>query len=326
MAELMATEFQPIEYVVTGILPEGLTILAAPPKVGKSWLVLDLAYQLAIGGQALGAIPVDRPRPVLYLALEDSPRRLQDRLRQLNADEIAADLYFETTANPATVLADVRAFMAEHADNAPVVIVDTLGKIAPVAASGESDYQRDYRVGGALKAVADSVSGGSIIVVHHTRKAAAEDFLDTVSGTQGLAGSADSILVLRRDRNEARGSLSVTSRDAVEGEYAVIKDGVRWTLAAGDLTSAAVALAAERAKAGLGANSAAIIDYVNAHPEGVRAPEIALALGLNVDTVKHTLQRAAKAERISTSHRGLYVPAMPLSHVSLVSPLEGCVP
>ena len=308
MLDLMARKFAPIQYVIPGIIPEGLTILAAPPKIGKSWLVLDLAYQLATGGEALGAVPVDRARPVLYLALEDTQRRLQDRLKHLDVVVAPEQLYFQTEADPGSVLEQAREFMSEHADEAPVIIIDTLGKVAPPANAGESDYQKDYRIGGGLKAVADSVSGGSVIVVHHTRKAAGDDFLDSVSGTQGLAGSADSILVLRRDRNENNGSLSVTSRDAVEGEYAVHRDGVRWVLVGGALTEAAVALANQRVTEGLVGTSTAGVAYVAQHPDGVRAADVASELTISEKDAGTYLLRAYRAARIGRADRGLYVP------------------
>lgn len=308
MSDLMGRSFAPIQYVIPGIIPEGLTILAAPPKVGKSWLVLDLAYQLATSGTALGAVPVDRARPVLYLALEDTPRRLQARLRHLDVAEAPDTLYFQTEVPPGEVLEQAITFMNDHHDQAPVVIVDTLGKVAPPANAGESDYMRDYRVGGGLKNVADSVSGGSVIVVHHTRKAAGDDFLDSVSGTQGLAGSADSILVLRRERNTDRGSLSVTSRDAVEGEYAVNRDGVKWVLVGGELTQAAVALANDRMTENLGELSAEVIDFVNSHPQGVDAAQVASGLEIATPTARTYLARAFAAGRLEKPKRGLYTP------------------
>jgi hypothetical protein len=62
----------------------------------------------------------------------------------------------------------------------------------------------------------------TLLVNHHDRKAAADDFVDTVSGTHGLAGAADTVIVLTRSRNETSGLLKVTSRDVPEGEYALM--------------------------------------------------------------------------------------------------------
>ena len=82
-AWLDAQKFEPLRYAVPGLVPEGLSILVGPPKIGKSWWTLDACLAVSAGGYALGCIPVGAARPVLYLALEDSDRRMQDRCRQL---------------------------------------------------------------------------------------------------------------------------------------------------------------------------------------------------------------------------------------------------
>lgn len=310
---LMAQSFPPVQYVVPGLIPEGLTLLVAAPKVGKSWLVLDLALAVSTGSTVLGAIRTGRPRPVLYLALEDGPRRLQDRLRVLGVTTGPELLDFQVTAEDA--VGAIRNWIADHQD-APVVILDTLGKVMPPAAAGESDYQRDYRVGGVLKGIVDEIPGAALIVVHHTRKAEAGDFLDTVSGTQGLAGAADSIVVIRRPRAETTGSLSVTSRDAAEGEYQVTLAEGRWSLDGTDLATAAASLADTRTTANLGERSSEVVEHVNAHPDGVRAADVADALGIDSDTAKRYLARLAEAGRITRQARGLYTP---LSHPSPLS-------
>jgi hypothetical protein len=96
---------------------------------------------------------------------------------------------------------------------------------------GETTYQRDYRVGTGLKRIVDTYPGATLLINHHQRKAGAEDFVDAGSGTAGLAGAADTVIVLSRDRQEAAGLLKVTGRDVAEGEYAVtFKDGAVWEL------------------------------------------------------------------------------------------------
>lgn len=187
-AWLTSQTFAPVEYVVPGLIPEGLTLLVAAPKVGKSWMVLDLAHAAATGGKALGSIRVDR-RPVLYLALEDGPRRLQSRLSMLGVDGGGPDLMF-LTALSASPVATVAAYLERHAQDRPLVILDTLGKVRG-RDGGNDQYGRDYSQMSALKALVDAVPGSSLIVVHHTNKGGREDFLEAVSGTQGLAGAAD---------------------------------------------------------------------------------------------------------------------------------------
>ena len=123
-----------------------------------------------------------------------------------------------------------------------MIVVDTLGKVMPPALQGESAYQRDYRVGAALKALADAHPGLAVLVLHHDRKANADDFVDSVSGTHGLAGAADTIVVLCRRRQSADGSLKVTGRDVPENEYALkVIEGKAWQLDGADLAAAAAA-------------------------------------------------------------------------------------
>lgn len=276
-AWLMEQTFPPVEYVVPGLIPEGMTLLAAAPKVGKSWFVLDLAISVSTGTNFLGSIHTGRARPVLYLALEDGPRRLQDRLKVLGVTTGPDLLDFQVATEDA--IGSIRNWLTDHQES-PVVILDTLGKVMPPAAAGESDYQRDYRVGGVLKSLVDDIAGAAMIVVHHTRKADSVDFLDSVSGTQGLAGSADSIVVIRRPRADKTGSLSVTSRDALEGEYQVALNDGRWSLDGIDLSAAAASLADTRTTANLGERSAEVVEFVNASPDGVRAADVADRLSL----------------------------------------------
>ncbi len=318
---LMSQTFPPLEYVVPGLIPEGLTVLAAPPKIGKSWLVLGLGVAAASGGYALGHLRVTE-RPVLYMALEDGHRRLQGRLRSLGVDSPPGVLHFLTKMVPGATLATIRQFLELYAESRPLVVLDTLGRAMPPAVStAETQYQRDYRLTGALKAVVDDFPGSSLVCVHHTRKSAADDFLDTVSGTHGIAGAADTVLVLRRDREEHSAILSVTSRDAAEGSYALTLDssGV-WTLDGCDLSEAAQTARSAAATQGLGDRMAELIAEVNRHPEGVRPSELALLLHMEDNTVRTYLRRATDGKRIANPQRGLYTPVT--TETTVTFPLE----
>src|SRR5690554_1745503 len=151
---LMQQEFPPVKYVVPGIVPEGMTLLVAAPKIGKSWMVLGLALELSNGGHAFGSIPVGRPRPVLYLALEDGQRRLQDRLKMLKPSDVSHRLEFITDLGEAKVIDTIAAYMKRYDGLDPVVILDTLGKVMPPAGNA-SQYGHDYRMLSALKATTD---------------------------------------------------------------------------------------------------------------------------------------------------------------------------
>jgi DnaB-like helicase N terminal domain/AAA domain len=280
-AWLDAQHFPPLAYTVPGVIPEGSVLLVGPPKIGKSWLVLAVALAAASGGRVLG-LEVPK-RPVLYLALEDGDRRIQDRCRKLlRGALIPPDFEYVTTVEPGRVLDTITAWLARHAGQSPLVVLDTLGKVMPPALPGESSYQRDYRIGTALKRIADQHPGMTLLVNHHDRKAGAEDFIDSVSGTHGLAGAADTVVVLTRPRQEEAGRLKVTGRDVAEGEYAVrFLDGSTWTLDGADLAAAAQRARDAQVTAGLGDRSTETIAYVGEHPEGVTPTQAAAALGMD---------------------------------------------
>ncbi|WP_193746925.1 AAA family ATPase, partial [Dietzia sp. UCD-THP] len=211
---------EPLQWVVDGMIPEGLTMLAAPPKMGKSWFVMDIALAVASGGKALSGIDVGPARPVLHLSLEDSKRRLKQRAKQLLGDEQLPPMWTSVVTlppNEAVPLIDY--FLTKHDGQRPLVIVDVFTKAAAVPAGKAEGYRADYRMMEPWKALCESHPGAGIILVHHTRKMASEDRLDLVSGTNGIAGSCDTIMLLSRERESADGTLYVTGRDTEESAY-----------------------------------------------------------------------------------------------------------
>jgi hypothetical protein len=207
---LLRKELPEIKFIVPGYVTEGLTILAGKGKIGKSWLALGIAIAVASGGYALGSIKVEQG-DVLYLALEDNERRLQRRLRQLFARESGLDRLYYDLACPPLDKGGIDAIGAwiRRVPAPRLVVIDVLAKVRPPARQIESAYEADYRALGPLKQLADD-SGVAIMLVHHTRKAEAEDAFDAVSGSTGLTGAADATLVL--SRAEAAGGGSRSSR------------------------------------------------------------------------------------------------------------------
>lgn len=314
---LMGQQFPPTQYIVPGVIPEGLTLLVAAPKIGKSWMVLGLGVACADGSYAFGHLKVDQ-RPVLYLALEDGHRRLQSRLHSLGITRPPADLHFLTKVDGGQFLATIKEFFEHYKDRAPLAVLDTLGKAMPPAMGNETQYGRDYRVASALKGLADAVPGASLILVHHTRKAEGTDFLDSVSGTQGIAGAADTIAVLRRDRGEQGAILNVTSRDAKEGEYALILDDHgAWELDGTTLEEAAARAGTETHTAGVGDRMAELIATVNKYPEGTTPRDLATILHMDDTQIRKYLRRAYDGGRIANPKRGLYTPVTSGTSVTL---------
>ena len=219
--ELMADEFPEPRFAVPGIVPEGLTFFAGAPKLGKSWLALGLGIAIASGGRALGSLPVEAG-DVLYLALEDSPRRLKERLGVvLDGEQPPAGLHFHTNWPR---LGDggaeqIAVWLDEHPD-ARLVIVDVFTRIRAPELKRSDLYRADYEAAAELQALAIS-RGIAIVAIYHTRKAEAADFVEMVQGTFGLAAGADTILVARRGRGEADATLYATGRDISEQELAL---------------------------------------------------------------------------------------------------------
>ncbi|OLT08683.1 hypothetical protein BJF77_12010 [Kocuria sp. CNJ-770] len=305
---LMAQNFPPTRYVVDGLIPEGFSLLVAAPKIGKSWMVLGLAVATATGGDAFGTIPV-RQAPVLYLALEDGPKRLQRRLRNMGVADLPGNITFLTTLD-GPVLSTIGSFLDRHAEDGPLVILDTLGKVMPPARMGQSAYHADYSVSGGLRDLVGAYPGAALMAVHHTRKQGAEDFTQATSGTQGLTGGADTILVLTRNRHDAGGTLQVTSRDAAEGEYAVTfhSDTGTWSLDGTSLMEAAEEARQREATKNVGDPMAELVAKVSQYPEGTKAGDLAVMLGWDADKCGRYLRRAADAGRIAKIGRGLYTP------------------
>ena len=322
---LMDQEFPPVHYVVDGIIPEGLTMLVAAPKIGKSWMVLGLAVATSTGTQAFGCVPT-KAAPVLYLALEDGQRRLQTRMKALNVRDVSPRLEFITDVQRGAMLPTIKEFMGRHPYENPFVILDTLGKAMPPAVVGETQYERDYRVLGDLKRLADKNPGSSIIIVHHTRNMDGADFLDSVSGTNGIAGAADTIMLLKRSRQETQARLQVTSRDAAEGEYLLEQAGTgNWILAGGSRAEAAKAAAESKATEGVSDRMAEVIALTGKYPEGVRAKDVATLLHMEDAQARVYLRRAYDSGRINSPKRGLYTPVTSVTSVTSAPELFGNV-
>jgi hypothetical protein len=221
--ELEALNFPEPVWIIPNILGEGYIILAGRPKLGKSWLGLCLAVAVATGGCALGKSELRATQgEVLYLALEDRLRRIKTRLgKVLGGTPFPENLLIAETWPRLDKggLDDLKEFLKTH-DDCRLVVIDTLAKVRPPRAKNRDPYEWDMAVGGALQSLANQFRV-SILVVHHTRKSEADDPLDSVSGTTGITGSADAVMILKRGRGQADGTLTLAGRDIEEQELAL---------------------------------------------------------------------------------------------------------
>jgi RecA-family ATPase len=303
----MAAEFPEPKWAVPGILAEGVNLLAGPPKVGKSWLSLGLSLAVAAGGYAFDSVPV-QGGPVLYLALEDTPRRLQTRMRKILGGQAAPSQLTLVTECPPFPQggSDAIAGWLKRNPDARMVVIDVFAKMRGPAPQGVSQYDADYVAVGYAKRIADHY-GIAVVLVHHVRKQGSDDFLTEVSGTNGIAGAADATLVLKRARGQADGILHVTGRDVDEAEYAL-----RFQAASG----AWQMLDGPASDHTIGDTRAAILRYVRENP-GVRPRDIAAALpDIDADTVRRYCSRMAGVGQLAKDAGGRYYPDTPPREVS----------
>jgi hypothetical protein len=203
---------------VEEIMPTGLGLISGAPKIGKSWLVLQSALEIASGGELLGRYVIGA-RPVLYYALEDGERRLQSRLRQLigNRNLDLSLLEFRLTApNIGDGLEEEIAAWLDDNGQDGIVIIDVLSLIRPISRGRGSAYDEDYSVLKPLRLVLSARPSATIFVVTHDRKAGSDDWLTTVTGTRGVTGSVDWAWVVKRPRLKIEGIINVTGRDVNE--------------------------------------------------------------------------------------------------------------
>ena len=195
---------------------------AGAPKIGKSFLVAQLAHHVSTG-QDLWGYKVHQGT-VLYLALEDDESRLQRRMFRMFGVEGTNALHFATRAKMIGSGLDeqLEKFVREHSDT-KLIIVDTLQKIRE-ALSDSYSYSSDYEVIGKLKQFADR-HGVCVLIVHHTRKQPAGDSFEMISGTTGLLGCADGALLMQKEkRTDSKATLEVVGRDQPDQRLYLSKD------------------------------------------------------------------------------------------------------
>ena len=207
---LLSTPLPATRFIVESLLPEGLHLLAGSPKIGKSWLALWTCLCVS-KGEPMWELPTI-PGTVLYLCLEDSYARIQNRLFQIT-DDAPDTLHFANLSNNigGGLEKQIEQFLEEHPDT-NLIVIDTLQKIRDIVPDTNS-YANDYRELSSLKELADK-HHIAILLIHHLRKMNDNDPINMISGTTGLSGVTDSNFILKRkDRNSPQAELHCTGRD-----------------------------------------------------------------------------------------------------------------
>lgn len=295
-AELQHMMFPEPRFIVPNLIPEGLTILAGAPKIGKSWMALGVALAVASGDAYLSGAPCDRGG-VLYLALEDGHSRLQSRLSKLMLrDEVwprSLELSTEWERLDAGGLERLKKWIS-RCNNPRLIVIDVLTYIRPSRPDGKNQYQADFYFLSELQMLA-SRTGVGILVVHHNRKAISEaEPFERVSGTFGLTGAADTTLILDRDGKGV--SLYGRGRDLAEFQKAIRlnSETMRWD----DLGEATDVFRSEERKS--------IVNLLSANPNGLRPDEIASGVGTKRNNIDQLLSKMHRDGSVIKLARGVY--------------------
>jgi hypothetical protein len=292
--ELWDMEFPPVSWIVPDYITPGLTLLVGAPKLGKSWLALDVCNAVAQGGFTLGDRHCQQGA-VLYAALEDNPRRLKDRLHKVCGRKPgkAFSVWTEMRMIDDGGLDDLRRWI-EAADHPRLIVIDVLNKVRSAQGRNEAPYAYDYRSVTPLKDLADEF-GLAIVVIHHTRKADAGDKLEKVSGTNGLTGAADTTIILDRDGEGV--TLLGRGRDIEEFETALEfqKDNCRWRV----LGEAAEVRRSDERKL--------ILDALVTATEPMGSRDVADVTGQTDGNVRRLLAKMVRDGEVEKVKRGLYI-------------------
>jgi hypothetical protein len=228
MAELEARDIKPLEWLIDGILPVGLVMIASPPKLGKSWLMLQMCMAIVKGTDFWGY--KTHKNECIYLALEDNDGRFRYRKRKLYGTENNPKGFSGFTESKK--MKKVSTGFIEQLEEllfikprTKLVVIDTFQTVRGVPKRSDQAYSIDSED---LKVFRDFVNdhGVGILLVHHTRKMVDEnDPFNNATGSIGITGVVDSTMILgKKKRTDPTCSLRITGRDTQEQELEVAMD------------------------------------------------------------------------------------------------------
>ncbi len=293
---IYAADYPDPVFLFEGLVANGLTILAGRPKSGKSWLTLQMAIDAAMKRPFLGRFDIHRAVQVLYCGLEEGPARTRNRLRKLvhRNDIQLQNIHFRYELKTLSDggVEELEALIRLHKPE--LVVVDTFLRLVKPGGGNQNAMRSEYAEIALLQGLAQR-HNLAMILVHHTRKMAAESGLDSVAGTTGITAACDAVWSLKR---QAGGDsvLEVTGREMEEqtlGLRLQTGDGFGWQLTG---TGAEVGMSEARQE---------IVELLK--EEAPLAPvRIALLLKKNAITTRRLIQKMAADDVVRKDSGGRY--------------------
>jgi hypothetical protein len=298
--EFLAQELPEPTWLVPDLMTAGLAIVAGPPKVGKTWLLIQLAIASALGLPFLGKDL--EPTNVLYVSLEGNVSFLQKRVRTLCGDEAPENLRWCFDID--RLHQGLERQVEEYLTNFPgttLVIIDTLVRVNPLNSGRRTQYQEDADTLRPVEMLAQQWPETTFLFVHHTRECKAEDPLDGLAGSRGLTGTIDNAWVLTKQQNvDADGVLACRGRNLPGEDNLALtfdKKTCRWELK-GDATKF---IGGETRQA---IHTALEVAAQNGE-EGLTPAALARDTGITSGTIRSSLSRMVASGQV-INNRGTY--------------------
>lgn len=225
LEEFKNTKYDPIKWLVQDIVPEGLSILGGKPKTGKTFLALNMAISIASGTKTLGGYFNTGKTGVAYFSIDENDRSMNDKIKNIkdfqnNSIPKNFKLVFSVNKISEGGYEQINEYLDRN-PNIQFIVIDTLGRIRKPNRRGNA-YEMDVESIGQIHDICKN-KGVSILLLHHLKKGINEDYIENLSGSMGIAGTVDTIMVLDRGRSENEGTLKVTGRLIKEEKDLAIK-------------------------------------------------------------------------------------------------------
>jgi hypothetical protein len=296
LAELQKESIPPRHWIIDGVIPEGVHVLAGPSGGGKSFWAFQMCLGVGHGGTVFSKFEVEQGE-ALYLALEDDKRGTQERAEWLESDGATwpRDVYIEHHAKRLDMglVDDLRGWLEAH-PCARLIVVDVLFNIRTPSRSKEDLYAQDYAVAQALKPLAQHYRVAIILLHHCNKRLKADDPLDAVSGTTGLIAPADVKGVFLRSSGEADWTLYLRGRPIAEQRLAFTFRECVWTYLG-------ESQAVERS-----ATQKAILATLEAFDGPMMPKKISEHSNIRADLVRFTLRRMLHEGTVRQPQTGWY--------------------
>jgi len=299
LEEFLKIKYPKVKYLIQDILPEGLSILAGAPKIGKTFFALNMALSIASGTKTLGILNTEKVG-VAYFALDEKDQFVQEKINSIIQAQGLKDipdnfrLIFDINKMTEGGYEQITNYLDEHPD-IKLLIIDTMGRIKKPGKLGNA-YEQDVESIGQIQSICNK-KNVSILLIHHLKKGRHEDYIENLSGSMGISGTVDTILHLDRARGEQEGNLKVTGRLIKEEQDLAIKfhkDLLNWQILG---NSKIYSQSKERQE---------IINLLLEEGMAMKDKEIAEILGKSYDTIRKTTYRMYKDGLLINVSRGKY--------------------